>query len=176
MSNVNQWRDYILASVFGALIVLQFTLIFFVDIDGIQAVRYIGWVVWAAAIVFGWMPIFVLRRKGGVPKGESYVHTTVLVDTGIYAVVRHPQFLAGILLSLALMLVAQHWLVIVIGIAAMVAMYVDVLRIDRRDIDKFGDEYTRYMHSVPRLNVLVGVIRLLQRRKEIRLETTRHGP
>ena len=176
MSNVNQWRDYILASVFGALIVLQFTLIFFVDIDGIQAVRYIGWVVWAAAIVFGWMPIFVLRRKGGVPKGESYVHTTVIVDTGIYAVVRHPQFLAGILLSLALILVAQHWLIIIIGVLAMAFMYVDALRIDRHEIDKFGDEYRRYMQIVPRLNALVGLIRLLRRRRGMQLEAKRHSP
>ena len=162
---MNQWRDYILASVFGALIVLQFTLIFFVDIDGIQAVRYIGWVVWAAAIVFGWMPIFVLRRKGGVPKGESYVHTTVIVDTGIYAVVRPPQYMAGVLLSLALVIITQHWFIAVIGVVAMVLNYFIALKADQELIEKFGDDYRRYMQKVPRMNFLLGLMRLLRRRK-----------
>ena len=39
----------------------------------------------------GLLPIITFRRKGGVAKGESYIKTTVLVDTGIYAIVRHPQ-------------------------------------------------------------------------------------
>jgi protein-S-isoprenylcysteine O-methyltransferase Ste14 len=32
-----------------------------------------------------------LPQEGGVAKGEGYIKTTVLVDTGIYAIVRHPQ-------------------------------------------------------------------------------------
>jgi protein-S-isoprenylcysteine O-methyltransferase Ste14 len=34
---------------------------------------------------------YELRKKGGAPKGASIVLTRVLVDTGVYAVVRHPK-------------------------------------------------------------------------------------
>jgi len=99
-----------------------------------------------------------------VAKGKSYIHTTVLVDSGIYAVVRHPQYLAGILMNLALMLIAQHWLIGIIGVAAMVLNYVDTLRAEQDLIEKFGDDYKRYTQKAPRMNFLLGLIRLLRRK------------
>jgi protein-S-isoprenylcysteine O-methyltransferase Ste14 len=93
--------------------------------DGSQLLRNAGWAVLCISALFGWLPIYAFRRKGGVPKGKSYVHTTVLVDSGIYAIVRHPQYLAGIMLSLALALIAQHWLVAALGLVAAVTHYVD---------------------------------------------------
>ena len=51
----------------------------------------LGWVVWAIGMVLVMAPIILFPRRGGVPRRKSFVHTTRLVDTGIYAVVRHPQ-------------------------------------------------------------------------------------
>ncbi|MBM4029289.1 MAG: hypothetical protein FJ280_28415, partial [Planctomycetes bacterium] len=65
--------------------------------------------------IFGWLPIFTFKKMGGVSKGQSYIHTTALVDRGIYAIVRHPQYLAGILMGMALPFISQHWLVAVPG-------------------------------------------------------------
>ena len=60
-------------------------------------------------MVFAVLPILTLRRQGGVAKGQSYMKTTTLVDTGIYAIVRHPQGgTAWLLFNLATMLIAQH--------------------------------------------------------------------
>lgn len=115
--------------------------------------------------VFGWLPIFTLRKKGGVAKGKSYVHTTVLVDSGIYAVVRHPQYLAGMFINVALILISEHWSVAIIGIIAMVLNYLGTLGADQDLIKKFGDDYKRYMEKVPRMNFVLGVIRQLRRRK-----------
>jgi len=55
----------------------------------------IGWIVWAFGMVLVIAPIVLFPRCGGVPKGKSFVNTTQLVDTGIYAIVRHPQYLGG---------------------------------------------------------------------------------
>ena len=145
--------------------IAQIILAFFFNIPGIQGLRYFGWVVFVASGVFGWMPILAFRRHGGVAKGKSYVHTTVLVDSGIYTVVRHPQFLAGILINLALIFITQHWLIVIIGVVAMVLNYLTALKADQCLIKKFGDDYKRYMQKVPRLNLLVGVIQLVQHRK-----------
>ena len=97
-------------------------------------------------------------------QGGSYMQTTVLVEDGIYAVVRHPQSgVAGILLCLAVALIVQHWLVAMLGLAAMGLFYLDTFKLDRTCIEKFGDAYQRYMQRVPRVNFLAGIVRLLQR-------------
>ena len=159
---MKKWKDWIIWFVVCAGIIAQFVLglFFLYNWARLDALLYIGWAVWASSFVLGWMPIFIFRQKGGVQKGEGYIQTTVLVDTGLYAVVRHPQYLAMILLSLALILISQHWLVALIGVAAMVSVYLAMREEDGRLIEKFGDDYKRYMESVPRANFLVGFIRL----------------
>lgn len=106
-----------------------------------------------------------LERKVEYQKGKSVVHTTVLVESGIYSIVRHPQYLGLILLVLGLVLISQHWLSVISGVTGSVLFYIDVRKEEQSNIEKFGDDYKRYMQKVPRMNFLVGVIRLLRRRK-----------
>jgi len=106
------------------------------------------------------------RKKGGVPKGKSIVHTTAVVDSGIYAVVRHPQYLGFILFVLALVLMSQHWLSVISWIMGSALFYRDVLREEQMSIEKFGDDYRSYMQRAPRMNLLLGVVRLLLRKRE----------
>lgn len=128
------------------------------------ALTNLGWAVMAISGIFGWLPIFTFRRQGGVAQGKSYMQTTQLVDTGIYAIVRHPQYLAGILLSLALALIAPHWLVIGLGVIATAIYVLNAFQEERNSIEKFGDAYREYMTCVPRLNFVLGILRALQRR------------
>jgi protein-S-isoprenylcysteine O-methyltransferase Ste14 len=128
------------------------------------ALTNLGWAVMAISGIFGWLPIFTFRRRGGVAEGKSYMQTTQLVDTGIYGIVRHPQYLAGIILSLALMLIAPHWIVIALGAIAVAINVLNTFDEERGCIEKFGDAYRDYMTRVPRLNPVVGFIRWLQRR------------
>ncbi len=143
----------------------QIVLAFFFNIPGIQGLRYFGWAVLALSAVLGWVPIIAFRKKGGVAKGKAYVHTTILVDSGIYAVVRHPQFLAIALVNLALMFITQHWLIVVLGAASMVLIYLTTIKADQHLIEKFGDEYQRYMQKVPRMNIFAGLARRAQGRE-----------
>ncbi|OGN89604.1 MAG: hypothetical protein A2Y88_06815, partial [Chloroflexi bacterium RBG_13_48_10] len=139
----------------GILLVVQYILAFFIyKLPGIAALQWVGLVVWVLSGIFFIAPIYILRQKGGVENGKSYVETTHLVDTSLYAIVRHPQYLAGILFSIAMMLLAQHWLVILIGIASAVLIWLDNQIADQDCIEKFGDEYLRYMQHVPQLNFL----------------------
>ena len=167
---MKQWRRYVWPFVWGAwsvLIVLQIILSFFLyNQAGLQTLRHVGWITSAVSGVFGGMPILTFRRKGRVSKGKSYVGTTVLVDSGIYAVVRHPQYLSFILLSLALLLLAQHRLITCIGIVVMALVYIGILPdADQGGIKRFGDDYKRYMQRVPRVNFVAGIIRLVRRSK-----------
>ena len=153
---------YVLSSVAGLLTVVQIVLAFFLYQPFSEALQWVGWIcLWVSAI-FGVLPIITLQRKGGVPKGESYVKTTRLVDSGIYAIVRHPQGgVAWLLIDLGVMLVAQHWLIAILGLASMPLIYLDTLKADRYEIEKFGDAYREYMERVPRVNFVAGIVRLL---------------
>ena len=164
---MKNWKNYILSCIWGLLLVAQIVLVLVFkkfNEDGSDVVMYIGWMVWAISVIFGWMPIFVLKRKGGVTKGKSYVRTTALVDTGLYSIVRHPQYTAGILFSLALILISQTWLIAAVGFVVIALLYIDIVMADKHEIEKFGEEYKRYMKKVPRTNFILGIIRLVGRR------------
>jgi protein-S-isoprenylcysteine O-methyltransferase Ste14 len=156
----------LLASIASVLTVAQVVLAFFLHGRNSEALWWAGWIcVWASGI-FGILPIIAFRRKGGVPKGESYMKTTALVDTGIYAIVRHPQGgTAWLLINLGVMLIAWHWTSMILGLVSMGLAYADTFKADRYCIEKFGDTYKRYIQKVPRVNFLVGITRHLRRRR-----------
>jgi len=125
----------------------------------------VGWVVWAFGMVLIIAPIIMFPRYGGVPKGKSFVTTTRLVNTGIYSVVRHPQYLGGIFaVFITTLLWYPHWLFGVLGIVGAVVVYMGAREEDQRLIQQFGEDYKRYMQRVPRMNIFVGFIRLLRHR------------
>jgi len=161
--DLNPW---VLCSISTVLTVAEIVLAFFLRRPGPEVLKWAGWVcLWTSAI-FGWLPIITFRRRGGVAKGESYMKTTVLVDTGIYAIVRHPQGgTAWLLINLGVMLIAQHWTSVVLGLASMGLVYPDAFKADQSCSEKFGDEYERCMERVPRVNFVAGIIRLARRGK-----------
>lgn len=157
------------------MIVAQYILAFFVyKLPGLRPLQWAGWFIWIASLVFGVAPIFILRQKGDVEKGKSYVNTRRLVDTSLYAIARHPQYIGGILFSVALMLLAQHWLIILLGCVSAVLIWSDIQAADQECIEKFGDEYRRYMQRVPQVNFILGAIRLIRTKRANNDETTGH--
>jgi protein-S-isoprenylcysteine O-methyltransferase Ste14 len=127
----------------------------------------IAWFVWALGMVLVMAPIVMFPRRGDVPKGKSFVHTTKIVDTGIYSIIRHPQYTGGIYaLFLANFLWHPHWLFAFLGVIGTVVVYLGCLEEDKFLVEKFGDDYKSYMQRVPRTNFILGIIKLLQRRKQ----------
>lgn len=158
-------HPYALCCISAPLTIVQIVLLFVLPEPGNELLRSVGWILWWASAVFGWLPIFTLRRRGGVAKGKSYVHTTKLVETGIYAIVRHPQMgTAWLLICASLMLMTQHWASVALGVPAMILAYLDVLKADQDCIEKFGDAYRQYMERVPRVDFVSGIVRLIARR------------
>ena len=120
----------------------------------------LGWIVWAAGMALVMAPIVMFPRRGGVPKGRSFVHTTQLVDTSIYAIIRHPQYLGGILaIFVATPLLYPHWLFVVLGIPGVVILYWSTKVEEKQLIERFGDDYSVYMRKVPRMNLVLGILR-----------------
>lgn len=125
----------------------------------------VGCVVWAFGMVLVMAPIVMFPRRGGVDRGKSFVHTTRLVDSGIYAIVRHPQYTGGVLsIFVTTLLWYPHWLFGVLGVVGSVVIYLSCVEEEKYLVQQFGDEYIAYMDRVPRMNVVLGIIRLLRRR------------
>ena len=156
-------QDWVRACVYVPLMFYQFYLSWrFYNGLGLDWAANLGWLVLAVSAVFGWLPIIEFRRRGGVPEGESYMHTTRLVTSGVYSVVRHPQFLAGILITVSMMLISQHPHSVVAGLVVAVVYASEVPPADVRLVEKFGEPYERYMERVPALNFVAGLVRLVR--------------
>jgi len=158
------WRAWAPSTIGGVLTVAQIVLLFFVQRDISGALRVLGYVAWGLSFIFGWLPIVTFRKKGGVAEGEAYIKTTRLVDTGIYAIVRHPQGgTAWLLICLSCILLSQHEWVLALALVTGAIAYLDTYQLDKRCIAKFGDPYREYMARVPRVNPIAGLIRLARR-------------
>ena len=119
-----------------------------------------GWIVWLIGMVLVLAPILMFPRRGGVPEGKSFVHTTKLVDSGIYAFVRHPQYLGGILsIFVATALLYPHWLFVILGIPGIIILYWSAQAEEKLLIDQFGNNYQAYAQKVPRMNLILGIVR-----------------
>ena len=137
-----------------------------IEVNSHPVLQIAGWVDWAFGMVLVMAPIVMFPRRGGVPRGRSFVHTTRLVDRGIYAVVRHPQYTGGIYAIFATTAMwYPHWLFLVLGAAGSALIVLSVREEDKELIQKFGPDYATYMERVPGMNVAAGVVRLLRRRQ-----------
>ena len=114
------------------------------------ALSIVGWVVWAFGMVLVMAPIIMFPRCGGVGKGKSFVNATRLVDTGIYGVVRHPQYLGNSVLAVgASMASGQLW-----GLAAWALLfwifYVPAIRREDEKLQRrFGNEWQEWRKRTP---------------------------
>jgi protein-S-isoprenylcysteine O-methyltransferase Ste14 len=163
------WMDHVPATFSSILFISQIIVGVYLlsEISQIEILAYVGVGLYVfSGMVFGMLPVFEFRKKGGVKKGQSYIHTTKLVDTGIYSVVRHPQYVTFMLFAIAGMLLFQHWIIILLGIPIIPLTHVDLIKADKDAIDKFGDDYKAYMKKVPRANFLLGIIRRFRKSEE----------
>ncbi|MCI0494180.1 isoprenylcysteine carboxylmethyltransferase family protein [candidate division KSB1 bacterium] len=152
--------EIVLTIVSVGQIILSFVLY---NKDGNTIIRNIGWIVLCMSAIFGWLPIFTFKKYGKVPIGKGYVHTTQLVDKGIYAIVRHPQYVAGILMAIAFFLIAQHWIIGLLGVILIVIYYLSAFDEERATLEKLGEDYQNYRNRVPRFNFISGLFKRFRR-------------
>ena len=126
---------------------------------------YVGWIILAASLPFFFSPVLYFKTRGKPAEGKGIMDTTVIVESGTYGIVRHPQFLGALLTICASILISQHWLFALMGILIVWITPKWIREAEANLIVKFGDDYKRYMEKVPRINFVLGVIRLLRRRK-----------
>jgi len=118
---------------------------------------YAGWIIMAFGI------IFLLWSSKSRKKGHE--ESIGLVERGMYAFVRHPEFLGHILIISALVIISQHWISVIVGAILIVLLCLAMIEEEKRNMEKFGNAYMDYMKRVPRINLIAGIIKQISRRK-----------
>ena len=143
---------------YGVLII---STIFLYNSANLAILLYAGWIV----LVFG--IIFLLQSSKSRKKGHVEEDSRgALVESGMYAFVRHPEFLGHILIIFALVIISQHWISLIVGAILIVLLCLAMIEEEKRNIEKFGDAYREYMKRVPRINLIAGIIKQIHSKRE----------
>ena len=104
--------------------------------NNIEVLLYSGWIFWIVGITLVILSYFVI----------FYRKPKVLVNSGVYGIVRHPMYLGGILaIFVATIFLYQHWFFVIIAVPGIASFYLISIEEERLNIKKFGNEYKRYM-------------------------------
>jgi len=130
---------------------------------GAQAiVRVVGAACGFLALPMLFLPMVTLRKHGRVPPGSDYMQTTVVVERGLFAVVRHPQYTGYLLLAVTFACLSQHLATVLLGVAGAIALVYWTLAEDRDLRARFGTAYEDYRRRVPMFNVVAGTLRYVR--------------
>ena len=122
---------------------------------GVLALQLVGNFLCLFAILMAAITFVTMGSKGR-PKG-SIEDTTVLIERGIFKIVRHPLYLTLALWGIGLVLLTQSLLSLALGMTAVFSFWMASRMEDRFNIKKFGDSYREYMKRVPPWNFLKGL-------------------
>ncbi len=137
---------------------------FFVNYNKNELYFVFGFFFLIMGILFVPLPFILFPSKGNVPEGGRFFHTTVIVDSGIYGLVRHPHNLGWAFLIFSFVLIRQHYVITALGIIALILLYLMTKEEERDLCDKFGLEYKQYMKKVPRWNLPLGIFQYFLRK------------
>ena len=122
--------------------------------------RGAGAVVLVLASVFIFAPFFLLWKRGRIEDGKTYMQTNTVVDQGLYALIRHPQYLGYMLLAGGFALLAQNWLAFLLAATGTACFYIQAVQEERYCLHRHGEPYEEYLQRVPRFNIILGIVRL----------------
>jgi len=150
------WRDRVLLVISSTgLGVIPMIYVFtgepdFADYPFEPMLGMVGVVLMIGALVLFRLTHKHLGRNWSVTLDTRKTHK--LVDTGIYAHVRHPMYSAFWLLALSQAALLPNWFAGLAGLVAWaILFFLRVGREERLMIDTFGDQYRRYMQRTKRV-------------------------
>jgi len=124
----------------------------------IRPLLYLGFALYVPAAAFVISSFITLRHKGKPESG--WEPTTVLIEGGVFRIVRHPLYLGAAIWTVGIILVLQSIASAIAGLVAVFCFWMASRKEDGYNIGKFGDGYKQYMERVPLWNFLKGLIRL----------------
>lgn len=118
--------------------------------------QLLSWLLLFSSLFIVLQAVALLRKRGGhggreeMPENLPFENTVQVVDTGIYAYIRHPMYTSLLLLAWGVyckgMTPATTLLVLAATLSAVVAALIE----ERENIRFFGSSYRRYMRRTRR--------------------------
>ena len=147
-----------IAAVFSAAVLVSQLLL---ERGGNPYVRAAGIACLLLSPIFIFPPFLLLNRYGRTLRGQPYYRTTAVVDRGVYSIVRHPQYVGYVLLTLGFAALSQQTLTVILAVCSAGAFYLQSLREEAFFRKQPGHDYSEYMRRVPRFNFIAGLFRHL---------------
>ncbi|MAT41463.1 MAG: hypothetical protein CL609_03905 [Anaerolineaceae bacterium] len=141
------------AAIFTTLVIISQN--YLVGLD-FKFFRMTGLVILFLAVCFIFIPFFSLKKDGVPHKGDTYMQTTRVVTNGIYGIVRHPQYLGYMLLTLGFTLLTVHWITIFFALIAFFFYNRQIVFEEMELQEKYGQTYRDYCFMTPKLNFIFG--------------------
>ena len=112
--------------------------------------RWVGVLLGLVAVPAAWWVFTSIGRN--VSETVLTKRDHALVTTGPYRWIRHPLYTTGAVLLVAIGLMAANWFILLFALLALVSLRLAVIPLEERElVNKFGDEYVRYMARTGRL-------------------------
>jgi protein-S-isoprenylcysteine O-methyltransferase Ste14 len=163
MGKENRLKEWITPLTVGHfLLMLNIGLNIFIKSEVIYT-RYekIGIAFMVPALILWIIPVMTLRSYGNISSQGSFLATTELVDKGIYRLIRHPQYLGFMILSIGMAFYFQLDMTIVISALTIIFLAFGIKEEEKLLVDQFGDEYQEYKKRVPSINVFLRLFRIV---------------
>jgi protein-S-isoprenylcysteine O-methyltransferase Ste14 len=123
----------------------------------LRALALAGTVLYWASVLLVLLAFLALARRG---RPEGFIErSTVLIDSGLFGVIRHPLYLGVALWSIGLVLRIQLALPAMLAMVAFGCAWLAGMKEDEFNVRKFGEGYREYMAVVPAWNVWKGLRR-----------------
>lgn len=151
-----EYKYFLAANIVAVLILVSAG---FMDSGRLEIIKIAGIICLALAVLLWIPPLKDLRTYGKVSPGKHYFDTEIVVRNGIYSVIRHPQYLAYMLLAGGFAAISQHLLIVLLAVADIVLFYLHTLQEEQALQKRFGIIYRKYCREVPRFNLLTGLWR-----------------
>jgi protein-S-isoprenylcysteine O-methyltransferase Ste14 len=149
-------EEFVTSSFAGILLLFQIlSIAFFFNPQLNLILLGIGWTMLIPSFLFLMLPAQTL----GLFDSDSTKDDEPLMKSGLYGYVRHPLYIGWIFLSLSLALISQIWLNALLSVL-IIPQVVFVMRLEeKRNLEKFSNEYPQYQREVPMVNVFAGIRR-----------------
>ena len=144
-----------------ALILLQYIFITILKFDPpVRNLKYVGFILWLAGLIL-WSLSALTLYKYKITAKADYMNTFKLVRSGIYSIIRHPQYLGFILFSAGFIFITQNLYIIIVSISACVILYLGIKAEDKQLLQKYSNDYREYIRTTPAINFFAGLINKL---------------
>lgn len=126
--------------------------------------RYAGFFSLGLGALFLALAFGALVRGGKLAGNWLWGDARTLVQSGIFRIVRHPQYLGWMLAFSGLAMLSQAWYISLMSAFGITGLHLLTLSEEAQCWERFGREYQEYMEKTPRYNFLVGLVRLIRQK------------